>query len=89
MKTFVFGRLMAPKSLLAASLLAALTVVPLSAFAQGNSPNTPAAEHSKGKGGQGGAPVPEPATWAVMLTLAAAGGAIAVRALRQRRETRS
>lgn len=68
--------------------IAALALLPVDSLAQGNSPITPAAEKSKGKGGQedeGTAPVPEPSTWATMITLAVVGGGLAYRSLRKRR----
>jgi hypothetical protein len=62
--------------------------LPTDASAQGVSADTPIAEQGQGKGKYGGstAPVPEPATWATLITLAALGGGLAYRSMKKRQE---
>ena len=88
----IWKRILRHLKLLSLACVAIGFAVP-AASAQGNSANTPAAEHSKGKGGghvrpdkgnQGGgghgtAPVPEPATWVGMATLAALAAVLIAR----------
>jgi hypothetical protein len=67
--------------------------LPMTSHAQGNSPNTPAADHRQnldngnngnGNGNSNGvAPVPEPATWAAMISLVALGALFARRHFKQ------
>lgn len=74
---------------LTASLLA--LALPVTSHAQGNSANTPAAEHrqneehsNNGHGNSNGvAPVPEPATWVAMASLVAVGALFARRQFKQ------
>lgn len=75
-----------PVVLVAAMLALAL---PQAAHAQGNSPNTPAADHRQNEdhpnngNSNGVAPVPEPATWAAMASLVALGALFARRHFKQ------
>ena len=72
---------------MAFSAAALALAMPTDAFAQGKSGETPIPDHAKGKGKGGStAPVPEPATWATLITLAALGGGLAYRSLKKRQE---
>lgn len=78
------------KGLAIAFSIAALSLaVPTDSYAQGMSSETPVAEQGKGKGKQDGGstvPVPEPATWATLITLAVLGGGLAYRSMKRRQE---